>query len=74
MEIILYGRNNNCSRCEQAKTYLKNLNVEYKFIDIDKDESALALLRELKFRQIPVLLYNKAYYTLEDLKEIKFKN
>lgn len=53
-QILLYSRND-CPLCEDVEETLQRLNIEYKFIDIDLDET----LRKKYHVKVPILLNHK---------------
>lgn len=54
--IFLYSRND-CPLCEDAEITLQQLQVSYKFIDIDSDET----LRKAYNAKVPVISDNQGY-------------
>ena len=53
--MILYSRHD-CPLCEDAEEILNKLSVDYKFVDIDLDDS----LRKKYNSKVPVLVNNHA--------------
>jgi thioredoxin reductase (NADPH) len=62
--IILYGADW-CPDCRRAKTYLKENNVSYTFIDVDLDKEATAKVEQINKgkRIIPTIIINNKSYT-----------
>ncbi len=70
--IKVYGKGSGCVNCNIAKDTLKKYNIEYKFIDITKDEEALKLIKSLGYRQVPVIENEGDWYTLKTLDDLLF--
>ncbi len=70
-EIKLYGADW-CPDCRRAKTFLKENNVAYEFIDVDLDKSATSLVESINKgkRIIPTLIINGKSYTNPDNDEL----
>ena len=67
-EILLYGADW-CPDCRRAKTYLKENNIAYTFIDVDLDKEATAKVEAINNgkRIIPtVIIKNKSYTNPEN--------
>ena len=63
-EIILYGADW-CPDCRRAKSYLKENNIDYTFIDVDLDKDATAKVEAINNgkRIIPTIIINGKSYT-----------
>lgn len=70
--IKVYGKSNGCGNCQKAKDMLDKYNVEYKFIDITKDEQLLQLIKSLGYKQVPVIDNEGDLYTLKTLNDLLF--
>ena len=70
--IKVYGKSNGCGNCQKAKDMLDKYNVEYKFIDITKDEQSLQLIKSLGYRQVPVIENEGDFYILKTLDNLLF--
>ena len=70
-EIVLYGADW-CPDCRRAKTYLKDNNINYTFIDVDLDEEATAKVEAINNgkRIIPTIIINGKSYTNPDNTEL----
>ena len=66
-EIVLYGADW-CPDCRRAKSFLKENNIEYTFIDVDLDESATKKVEAINNgkRIIPTVIINEKPYTNPD--------
>ncbi len=66
-EIKLYGADW-CPDCRRAKSFLKENNIEYNFIDVDLDEEATKKVEKINNgkRIIPTLIINGKSYTNPD--------
>ncbi len=66
-EIKLYGADW-CPDCRRAKSFLKDNNINYDFIDVDIDKEATSLVEEINNgkRIIPTLIINEKSYTNPD--------
>ena len=66
-EILLYGADW-CPDCRRAKSYLKENNIEFTFIDVDLDKAATSKVEEINNgkRIIPTVIINKKPYTNPD--------
>ena len=66
-DIILYGADW-CPDCRRAKSYLKENNIEYKFIDVDLDKEATQKVESINNgkRIIPTIIINGKSYTNPD--------
>ena len=70
--IKVYGKSNGYGNCQKAKDMLDKYNVEYKFIDITKDEQSLQLIKSLGYRQVPVIENEGDFYILKTLDNLLF--
>ena len=70
--IKVYGKSNGCGNCQKTKDMLDKYNVEYKFIDITKDEQSLQLIKSLGYRQVPVIENEGDFYILKTLDNLLF--
>lgn len=63
-EIIFYGADW-CSDCRRAKSYLTANNIDFKFVDVDLDKSAMDLVQTINNgkRIIPTIIINDKPYT-----------
>ncbi|WP_373942103.1 thioredoxin family protein [Polaribacter sejongensis] len=63
-EILLYGADW-CPDCRRAKTYLKENNIEFTFVDVDLDKEATAKVEAINNgkRIIPTLIIRGKSYT-----------
>ena len=70
-EIKLYGADW-CPDCRRAKSFLKENNISYEFIDVDLDESATKLVESINKgkRIIPTVIINGKSYTNPDNEEL----
>jgi glutaredoxin-like protein NrdH len=50
--ITVYGKPQ-CPECDRAKNILNSNGVEYKYVDISKDEIAMQFILGLKLRSLP---------------------
>ena len=66
-KITFYGADW-CSDCRRAKTFLKENNISYDFVDVELDESATRLVESINNgkRIIPTLIINGKSYTNPD--------
>lgn len=66
-DIILYGADW-CPDCRRAKTYLKENNITYTFVDVDLNKEATAKVEVINNgkRIIPTLIINNKSYTNPD--------
>ncbi len=57
-----------CPDCRRAKTYLKEKNIDFEFIDVDLDEGATALVEKINNgkRIIPTIISNGKTFTNPD--------
>lgn len=58
----LYTKNN-CVQCIAVKKYLEKNNVQYETINIDFDEEAMEVVKNLGVRQAPVLYLNDEVFS-----------
>lgn len=65
--IILYGADW-CPDCRRTKAFLKDNNIEYRFIDVDLDKEATSKVEEINNgkRIIPTIIINEKSYTNPD--------
>ncbi|MFY0605884.1 MAG: FAD-dependent oxidoreductase [Cyclobacteriaceae bacterium] len=65
--ITLYGADW-CPDCRRAKSFLKENNIEYTFVDVDLEESATKKVEEINHgkRIIPTIIINNKSYTNPD--------
>ncbi len=70
-DIILYGADW-CPDCRRAKAYLNDHNIDYKFIDVDLDKKATAMVEIINNgkRIVPTILINGKSYTNPDNNEL----
>ena len=63
-QIQLYGADW-CPDCRRAKSYLKENNIQYEFIDVDLDEQATRRVESINNgkRIIPTIIINGKSYT-----------
>ncbi len=66
-EILFYGTSW-CSDCQRAKAYLKEHNVDFKFIDVDINKEATSYIETINKgkRIIPTIIINDKPYTNPD--------
>ena len=57
----IYGQPR-CSYCASAKKLLDNRGIQYKYIDISKDKSALTMLRDKGLRTVPQIWSENEVY------------
>ena len=50
-------------QCEFSKKYLNDKDIEFKEINVFKDEEALAMLRDKGFSQMPVVSIDGEFHT-----------
>lgn len=63
-EIVLYGADW-CPDCRRAKTFLKDNNIDYTFVDVDLDKEATARVEQINNgkRIIPTIIYHDKPFT-----------
>lgn len=66
----VYGKNNGCPKCNNAKKELDSRQIKYEFIDVNINDRALKFIKNKKFKQVPVFEYENEFYS--DLKETLF--
>lgn len=62
-----------CPGCNQTKKYLKENNVAYKEVDLSQDIDALNMIKEMGYRQVPVVFFGDNHwsgYRQDKLKDI----
>ena len=71
--IILYGADW-CPDCQRAKTYLKENNIDYNFIDVDIDKDATTKVERINNgkRIIPTVIINEKSYTNPDNSDLAY--
>lgn len=60
--ITIYSKPN-CMACNFSKKYLEDKGVEFKEINVFKDDKALAMLRDKGFSQMPVVSIDGEFHT-----------
>jgi len=68
MSVILYSRQG-CSKCQDLKSFLNILDIDFYEIDLDSDIDKAEVLREKGFRQLPVVNFNGSW--ISDSEEFK---
>jgi mycoredoxin len=74
-EIVIYGTHW-CGDCSRARRYFDRFNINYKWIDIDNDSEAEALVYSINhgFRSVPTIIFPDGSIIVEpsdyQLKEI----
>ena len=65
-EILFYGADW-CSDCQRSKAWLKENNIEYKFVDSDENEWVGPIIEKLNNgkRRIPTIIINKETVLIE---------
>ena len=61
-KITVYSKPN-CKACNFTKKYLNDKGIEFKEIDVFKDDEALAMLRDKGFSQMPVVSIEGEFHT-----------
>lgn len=59
--IVIYGKKV-CSYCDQVKTSLDNLGLDYCYVDIEINEYAKNFIVSQGFKTVPQLYYNNKHY------------
>lgn len=54
MNITVYSRRG-CMKCMMTRRFLNEHNLDFKEVDVDEDETAMAGLLELGIRSLPVV-------------------
>ena len=74
MSVVIYSRQG-CSKCQDLKSFLNILDIDFSEIDLDSNIDKAEVLREKGFRQLPVVNFNESWISdIEELKnEIKYK-
>ena len=54
MNITLFSRKG-CMKCMMTKRFLNEHNLDFKEVDVDEDEDAMARLRKLGVKSLPVV-------------------
>ena len=68
MSVIIYSRQG-CSKCQDLKSFLNILDIDFYEIDLDSDIDKAEVLREKGFRQLPVVNFNGSW--ISDSEEFK---
>ncbi len=57
-EIVFYGTKW-CFDCKRSRAYLDRMNVEYRYVDIDKDPDGRAFVQEVNkgSRSVPTIVF-----------------
>ena len=74
MSVVIYSRQG-CSKCQDLKSFLNMLDIDFSEIDLDSNIDKAEVLREKGFRQLPVVNFNESWISdIEELKnEIRYK-
>ncbi|MBI4034643.1 glutaredoxin family protein [Candidatus Saccharibacteria bacterium] len=60
-QITIYGAEW-CPPCHIAKDYLKNIGLEYKYVNIDEDrEAGMAIVQKTGWRAVPIIQVGDQY-------------
>lgn len=71
MNITVFSRKG-CMKCMMTKRFLNEHNLDFKEVDVDEDEAAMARLRKLGVKSLPVVEdSNKVVCTGFDQKKMK---
>lgn len=54
MNITVFSRKG-CMKCMMTKRFLNEHNLDFKEVDVDEDEAAMARLRKLGVKSLPVV-------------------
>ena len=54
MNITVFSRKG-CMKCMMTKRFLNEHNLDFKEVDVDEDETAMARLRKLGVKSLPVV-------------------
>lgn len=54
MNITVFSRKG-CMKCMMTKRFLNEHNLDFKEVDVDKDEAAMASIRKLGVKSLPVV-------------------
>ena len=68
MSITVYSRQG-CSKCQDLKSFLNMLDIDFYEIDLDSNIDMTEVLREKGFRQLPIINFNDTW--LSDSEEFK---
>jgi glutaredoxin-like protein NrdH len=52
-----------CVQCESTKKYLSKLEVDFKTVDLSKDEIAMDLVRGLGYQAAPVVVFGDDHWS-----------
>lgn len=52
-----------CVQCTATCRAMDQRGIDYRVIDISKDEQSLALVRELGYMQVPVIMTNDGHWS-----------
>jgi len=61
MEVVVYSKPD-CMQCEQTKKLLERKGVAFSVVDISVDEKALEKVRDLGYRQAPVVVAGEQHW------------
>ena len=70
MSVVVYSRKG-CNKCQDLKSFLNMLDINFFEIDLDSDIDKAEVLREKGFRQLPVINFNDLW--ISDSEEFKNK-
>ena len=62
MTVTVYATTH-CPQCHATQRQLDRMGVNYSVINVDDDSAALSRLRELGYRQVPVVVTNECTWT-----------
>lgn len=72
MEKVKVFTKNRCGKCEFTKNWLKRNNVEYREVNIEKEDGALDEVIEMGFRSFPVVVIpNEEPYSGHDEEKLR---
>ena len=55
---VIYGKKN-CPNCVKAKEMLGRFEMEYHYIDVEEDTSALELIKDIGAKSVPQIFYGE---------------
>lgn len=61
MEVVVYSKPN-CMQCEQTKKWLEKKGIEFSVVDMSVDADALEKMKQLGYRQAPVVVAGEDHW------------
>lgn len=61
MEVVVYSKPN-CMQCEQTKKWLEKKGIEFSVVDMSVDAEALEKMKQLGYRQAPVVVAGEDHW------------